>query len=527
MEEILAQVSVFIKGAWKHRWVGLLVAWIVGVVGAAAVLRMPDQYEASARIYVDTQSILKPLMSGLAVQPNVSQQIVMLSRTLISRPNVEKVIRMADLDLGNKSQADREATIDRVMKSLQIGSAGRDNMYTISFRDAVPQQAQKVVQSLVSIFVESSLGDNRKDAEVARRFIEDQIKSYETRLEAAETRLKEFKLRNIETQSAAGPDVAGRISELSAQYNRAKLELLEAEKAREAAKAQLANRSGAGGSSANSSLLMPQDTGPIVSTPELDGRIDEQQRNLDNLLQRYTEQHPDVAGARRLIASLEDQKRKRVEELRKAAPPLTADGSSSSASLAAQELSRLLATAEIQVASLGARVTEYGDRYNRALAMVKTAPQVEAEYAQLNRDYAINKKNYEDLVSRRESASLSGNLDSVAGVADFRLIDPPRVAPRPVAPNRSLLLLAAMAAAVGAGVLVALAMSQIRPVFHDARSLRNTVGLPLLGVVTLVPSEAAKKKDRADLLRFGFATSGLIACFAVGIAFLVATAARS
>lgn len=527
MEEILAQISVFIKGAWKHRWVGLLVAWIVGVVGAAAVLRMPDQYEASARIYVDTQSILKPLMSGLAVQPNVSQQIVMLSRTLISRPNVEKVIRMADLDLGNKSQADREATIDRVMKSLQIGSAGRDNMYTISFRDAVPQQAQKVVQSLVSIFVESSLGDNRKDAEVARRFIEDQIKNYETRLEAAETRLKEFKLRNIEMQSAAGPDMAGRIGELSAQYNRAKLELLEAERARDAAKTQLASRSGAGASTATSSLLMPQDTGPMISTPELDARIDEQQRNLDGLLQRYTEQHPDVAGTRRLIASLEDQKRKRVEELRKAAPPQTADGSSSSAGLAAQELSRLLATAEIQVASLGARVAEYGDRYNKALAMVKTAPQVEAEFAQLNRDYAINKKNYEDLVSRRESASLSGNLDSVAGVADFRLIDPPRVAPRPVAPNRSLLLLAAMAAAVGAGVLVALAMSQIRPVFHDARSLRNTVGLPLLGVVTLVPSEAAKKKDRADLLRFGFATSGLIACFAVGIAFLVATAARS
>lgn len=526
MEDVLAQISGFIKGAWKHRWVGLLVAWIVGVVGAAAVLRMPDQYEASARIYVDTQSILKPLMSGLAVQPNVSQQIVMLSRTLISRPNVEKVIRMADLDLGNKSQADREATIDRVMKSLQIGSAGRDNMYTISFRDAVPQQAQKVVQSLVSIFVESSLGDNRKDAEVARRFIEDQIKNYEGRLEAAETRLKEFKLRNIEMQSAAGPDMAGRISELSAQYNRAKLELVEAERARDAAKAQLASRSGAGTSTASSSLLMPQDTGPAIATPELDARIDEQQRNLDNLLQRYTEQHPDVAGARRLIASLEDQKRKRIEELRKAAPPPASDGFSSSSSLAAQELSRLLASAEIQVASLGARVAEYGERYNKALEMVKTAPQVEAEFAQLNRDYAINKKNYEDLVARRESASLSGNLDSVTGVADFRLIDPPRVAPRPVAPNRSLLLLAAMAAALGAGVLVALAMSQIRPVFHDSRSLRNVVGLPLLGVVTLVPSEAAKKKDRADLLRFGFASSGLIACFAVGIAFLVATAAQ-
>jgi polysaccharide chain length determinant protein (PEP-CTERM system associated) len=524
MDDVLAQLTVFGKGAWKHRWLGLLVAWVIGVVGAAVVLRMPDQYEASARIFVDTQSILKPLMSGLAVQPNVNQQIVMLSRTLISRPNVEKVIRMADLDLGNKTPAEREVTIDRVMKSLAIRGTGRDNMYTISFRDAVPQQAQKVVQSLVSIFVESSLGDSRKDAEVARRFIDDQIKSYEQRLEAAETRLKDFKLRNIDMQSSAGPDVAGRIGELASQYARAKLELLEAERARDAAKAQLAARANANQGGA-SGFLVPE-AAPMIETPELDGRINEQQRNLDALLQRYTEQHPDVAGARRLIASLEAQKKAKVAELRKARPATTNDAANST-SLAAQELSRLLAAAEIQVASLSARVEEYGARHAKALEMVKTAPQLEAEFAQLNRDYAINKKNYEDLVSRRESASLSGNLESVAGMADFRLIDPPRVAPRPVAPNRSLLLLVAMAAAIGGGCVLALAMSQIRPVFHDAKSLRNAVGLPLLGVVTLMPSPDAKKKARADLLRFGLASSALLACFAIGIGFLVVTATHS
>lgn len=524
MEDVLAQLTAFVKGAWKHRWIGLLVAWIVGVVGAAVVFRMPDQYEASARIYVDTQSILKPLLSGLAVQPNVNQQIVMLSRTLISRPNVEKVIRMADLDLENKSPADREATIDRVMKGMRISGAGRDNMYTLSFRDAVPQQAQQVVQSMVSIFVESSLGDNRKDAEAARRFIDDQIRSYETRLETAETRLKEFKLRNIEMQSAAGPDVAGRVSELSTQYSRAKLELLEAEKARDSAKAQLASVGKAGGQGSDAIMNRLVQESAVVGAPEFDARIAEQERQLDMLQQRYTEQHPDVIGARRMIASLEKQKKERLDELRKNAPPPSTHMSTDSP--VAQELSRLLASAEIQVASLSARVQEYGDRYQRALEMVKTAPQVEAEFAQLNRDYAINKKNYEDLVARRESASLSGSLDSVAGVADFRLIDPPRVAPRPVAPNRSLLLLVAMAAAVGAGVLVALGMGQLRPVFHDARSLRNTLELPLLGVVTLVHSEAAKKKERMDLMRFGFASSGLFMCFAAGIALLIATAAH-
>ncbi|KQP23161.1 XrtA system polysaccharide chain length determinant [Pseudorhodoferax sp. Leaf267] len=521
MDELIAQISAFAKGAWKHRWWGLLAAWVVAIIGSAAILRIPDKYEASARVFVDTQSILKPLMSGLAVQPNVSQQVTMLSRTLISRPNVEKLIRMADLDLASQSPSAREALIDSMMSTLQIQSAGRDNLYTITYRDPVPQKAQRVVQSLVSIFVESSLGDSRKDTEAAQKFIADQIKTYETRLEEAETRLKEFRLRNIEMQSAAGPDVAGRIGELGSQYNQARLELLEAERARDAAKRQLdAERA----LITSASSKAAGDASKLFPTPEIDARLDAQRKNLDALLQRFTDQHPDVISGRRLVKELEEQKRKEVEELRKSAVANPTHITNSSPVM--QELGKLLAAAEVQVASLTARVNEYASRYERGREMVKTAPQVEAEFAQLNRDYAINKKNYEDLVARRESASLTGSLDSVAGVADFRLIDPPRVSQQPVAPNRSLLLIGAMFGAIVAGIGVAVALSQLRPVFHDARTLRSVVGLPLLGVVTLVVSDAVKKKERSNLLKFALASGSLVMCFAVGISLMIVMTGR-
>ncbi len=107
-------------------------------------------------------------MAGLAVQPNIEQQIMMLSRTLISRPNLEKLIRMADLDLNVKNKAQQEALIDDLTSSLKILGVGRDNLYTISYRDPDPAKAQKVVQALVSIFIESSLGDKRQDTDSAR-----------------------------------------------------------------------------------------------------------------------------------------------------------------------------------------------------------------------------------------------------------------------------------------------------------------------------------------------------------------------
>jgi polysaccharide chain length determinant protein (PEP-CTERM system associated) len=512
MDELFGQIFTYVRGMWKYRRLGVAVAWLVAVIGAVVVLIVPDRYEASARIYVDTQSILKPLMSGLAVQPNVEQQISMLSRTLISRPNVEKLIRMADLDLGSKSKAEQEALIENVTKGIEIKNTGRDNLYTLAFRDPNPGKAQRVVQSLVSIFVESSLGDTRKDSDTAKRFIEEQIKSYVAKLEEAEARLKDFKLKNIELQTADGKDMTGRLSEISGQLNQARLELREAENAREAAKKQLDIANAA-------TRTVMQDPTASISTPEIDGRIDVQRRSLDALLQRFTEQHPDVVSARKLIKDLEDQKRKEVADLRKAALA-NPTASTAATNPAALEMSRLLSTAEVQVASLRARVGEFESRFGRAREQMKVAPQLEAELSQLNRDYAIHKKNYEDLVSRRESASMSGELDNASGVADFRLIDPPRVSDRPVAPNRVLLLPLALVAALAAGVGVTFLISQIRPVFFDGNSLRAMTELPLLGVVTLVESDVVRARERRSLQRFFASLAGLALMFLVGMVFL-------
>ncbi|MEJ6008016.1 XrtA system polysaccharide chain length determinant [Paucibacter sp. AS339] len=515
MDLLIAQILAIAKRSWKYRWPGLMVAWLVGVIGAVVVTVLPDRYEASARIFVDTQSILKPLMSGLAIQPNVEQQVVMLSRTLISRPNVEKLIRMADLDLKNQSKAEQEALIETVTRNLSIQSTARDNLYTLAYRDSDKDSAKRVVQSFVSIFVESSLGSSRKDSATAATFINEQIKNYEAKLEEAEGRLKEFRLRNLQNMDADGKDSASRLREMSTELERARLEYREAVNGRDAAKQQLeAERKGV--SSTTQGLL--QESALNIATPELDARLDAQRRNLDALLQRYTEQHPDVISARKSIFDIEEEKRMKMKELRKAALASPGTVGAANGSMAAQEMSRLLASAEVQVATLRARVDEYSARYGRALASVRTAPQLESEAAQLNRDYAIHKKNYEDLVSRRESASMSGELDLASGVADFRLIDPPRVSPKPVAPNRLLLLAGVMAGSLIAGLATAFLVSQVRPVFHDALELRARIDLPILGVVTRLTTAADVQRKRKDLIRFGAAFGSLLGMFVLGLA---------
>jgi len=526
MQELLHQVITTARGMWKFRWPALVVAWVVAAIGAVIVWRIPDQYEAAARIYVDTDSILKPLMSGLAVQPNVEQQIGMLSRTLISRPNIEKLIRMADLDLKTASKNDQEALVEKLMKGVEIRTApGGNNLYSLAYRDSEQDKAKRVIQSLVSIFVESGLGASRKDTDSAKTFLSEQIKTFEAKLEEAEARMKEFRLRNIERQSADGKDSATRLGEVASQLDAAKLQLREAEKARDSAKRQLAEARGqAPGGTALPNLLAggrqsSDDSAPLIATPEIDGRINEQKRNLDGLLQRFTDQHPDVQNVRRLISDLEDQKKKEVAELQSRAKAAAAANvgkgvqGTPNDSLAVQELNRMLATAEVQAASIQARVDEYASRYAAIKDGLKSAPQIESEAAQLNRDYAITKKNYEDLVARRQSAVMSGELDVASGVAEFRLIDPPRVAPKPVSPNRPLLLPLVLVVSLGAGLFFAFAAAQLRPTFGDADELRQKTGLPLLGVVTMLTTDTDRRSVRMSTYRFVAASGGLVGLF--------------
>ena len=512
MQEIVQQALVILRGMWKFRWPGLVVAWTAAVVGVVVVMKIPDQYEATTRIYVDTDSILKPLMAGMTVTPNVEQQIGMLSRTLLSRPNLEKLVRMADLDLRNANRNDQEALIERLSKGIEIRTAGGLNLYIMSYRDTEPERAKRVIQAISSIFFESGLGNSRKDTDAAKTFLNEQIKTYEAKLQEDEARMKEFQLRNLAMQSADGKDAASRLSEVNAQLQSAQLQLREAEFARDAAKQQLAMERGQGANIATQSLL--QESTVNVATPELDARISELRKRLDALLQGYTDRHPDVISTRRLLADLEAQRTREVAELRKAA---AGPGVGAAGSLAAQELTRVVANTEVQVAALRARVAEFGARAAAAREAMKTAPQLEVEAAQLNRDYAITKKNYEDLVARRQSAVMSGELDVASGVAEFRVIDPPRVAPKPVSPNRMLLLPGVLLGSLGAGLFFAFAAAQLRPTISSGEDLRTVSGLPLLGVVTMLRTEDDLRRERASLFRFVAASGGLVSLFLAGL----------
>lgn len=499
MNEVLSQILAALRAAWNYRWYGMGFAWALAVCGWVFVMMMPNRYEASTRVYVDTQSMLRPLMNGLAVQPNLDQQISVMSRTLISRPNLEKVVRMADLDLKIKTQDEKEALLDRLAKRIEIKAAGRDNLFEIAFQDTKPESARNVVQALLTIFVEGSLGDKRKDSDSARRFLDEQIKAYEQRLTQAENAVKEFKRQHMGQMPEDGKDYYSQLQAISVALNQAKLELSEAQKARDAIKSQI--------SGDDLVVIAPNEDVQGVN-PELDARINSLKKNLDALRLNYTEQHPDIVAAKRIIQQLEEQRTQEAKQ-RKSVNYGGVAGNS-----AMQQLRVALADQEAKVAALTARVAEYTSRFNSQRAAANSIPQVEADYTQLVRDYQVNKQNYENLLNRRESAHLSGEMDANASVVDFRVIDPPRVPSQPAAPNRSLLLSGVTLAAIGAGFVLAFLLSQLRPTFNTRRELRDVTGLPVLGVVSMIWTPEQQQKRRKSMLVFASCFAGLLLMYA-------------
>src|SRR5476649_956995 len=381
MAELMTILLTFLKAVGKYRWHSIAVAWAVAVAGWIVVYRMPNDYQASARVYVETQSILKPLMQGMTTTLDVDQQVSFMRRTLISRPNVERVIRMVDLDIKAKTDKEHETLVDDLMAQIKMSGTERDDIYTITYNNSNPVLGKNVVQALLTIFVEGSYGNKKQDSEKAVQFIDDQMKMYEEKLAAGENALKEFKINNMSLLPHGGTDYSAGYAELSDKLNQAKLELLESEQARNAIRRQIAGEDMAPVSDA---VAQPQ----TVSDPEIDSRISALEKQLDTLRMQYTEQYPDIVAAKHLIAQLEARKKDLAKKVRTSDPGLNY-------SPMLQQMNVALSVEEARMASLQARVSEYASRMARMRSESNYAPEIEAKLAQLNRDYAVNKDNYE------------------------------------------------------------------------------------------------------------------------------------
>lgn len=503
---MLDSIFPYIRALFRDKWLTLCVAWAVCILGWSAVLLWPDKYESTAKIHVDTQSILEPLLKGMAIQPNIGVRVELMSKVLLSRPNLERVIRMVDLDIDAESVEDLEKLVTKLRKAITVDGTGSVNLYTLSARYASPEESKLIVQSLLSLFVEEIQGKAREETDQAGRFLDTQIQAYEQRLSESEKNLEAFKRKYIGVLPQEGATYYQDYQKTKTLLDNSKLKLQEALNKRDALRRQMQGD--------EPTYLGLGEKKSHATEGNFSSRIKQLQQTKDKLLIKYTDQHPKVEAVSRMLADLQKKQARKTSSRKPVNTALLLGDKLSplQKSTFFQQLTVALGQAEAESAAMQARVAEYSHRLALLKKQMNSALDVETQLQGLNRDYLIIKKRYSDLLSRRETARLSERVEQTK-VVKFRIVEPPSLPLKPVSPNRPLLATIVLLSGLIAGIGMAILRSMIYPTFSSVKQLASAIGKPVLGSVESMMMPEQQKKH--SMSRVGF----IAACFALLISY--------
>jgi polysaccharide chain length determinant protein (PEP-CTERM system associated) len=449
----------YFAAGWRHRWKALTLAWVICLPGWAAVYSMPSIYTSRAQIYADPEALLGTLLRGLAVDSTPARQVEILQRTLLSRPNLERVVARTDLDQRVHDITSRERLIQGLAKSIRITPETRQ-LFRIEYSDHDPRIAHAVVQTVVNQFLEAAASNDRQQIQTARAFMNQQIAAYEAQLRQAETRRAEFMARYVDILPSAQYGGSSRLEQSRQKLAELRGALQDAVLRRDSLRQQLAQT--------------PQTLAQAQAAAG--SRIAEEERRLREMRLRLTDQHPDVVAQRNIIA-----------ELRASgggAPAVPQGAVRGNLPNPVYEQIRLrLVDQDAAIASLERQVRDAEAQTEELERLARAAPHVQAEMQNLNRDYDIIRKNYEELLARRESLQLAGAARNESDRLRIEVVEPPIVPTVPTGPKRELFAAGVLVIGLGAGAVLLLLLVQLDRGFYTIHDLR-ALGLPVLGGIS-------------------------------------------
>lgn len=494
--ELIDEIKHLISGCWRFRWQAISLAWIICVASWSFIFTLPDVYQASTRLYIDTHGSLRPLLQGLAVNSNLLDEVEVMVKTITSRPSLEKIAAQSGMDMQVQDSAGMDTLVKRLREDISI-NLGRNQMLEISFEEPDPRMAKSVVAILIDVFVEGLLGTNRSDTESAQEFIEEKLEEYERFLSAAETRLAAFKKRNVGQmpgeQGGYYQRLQSEMEKLASLESRLKL----ATQRRDGLQSQMVGETPVFGLMTSGEQTMAIDSRQIM---ELEAQLIE-------LSLQYTDSHPDIIRIKALLESL------RADLAKQRSGRISPDVAPLDMNPVYQEMKIQFSQAELEAAYLSTEWNDQKQLVDKLRKKIDTLPEIEAELTRLNRNYDVNKAQYDALLRRLETARLSEDAEESRSSIKFRIIDPPTVASSPVGPDRLLLVTLALVAGIAAGAALAIFRGFAEPVFCSSKKLERQYGVPVLGAIMWRRSPAERWQARKRVGIFSVCVLGLIVCY--------------
>ena len=494
IREALHVVKVQVHGMWRYRWISISFLWSICILGWASIYLMQDIYVANARVYVDTEYAIEDFLGGIAAPSDVMSEVNLVVREIVSRPNLAEVARNTDLALRARTDTEFQDLLTSLGDRISV-TGNRDGVFSISFEDTDRGKALAVVETLLTTFVERSLGADRTDSAQAQQFLQDQIEEYEDRLTMAEDRLADFKRENVKFMPDQRGDYFSRLQAAEANLQITQDKLTLAVERRAELLRQIEGEEPVFG-------IMSPTRGSPVSGGETTAKISELEFQLEELRLQYTDRHPRIGQLLDTIEMLKAREAEEVARLRQSAEDQPLAQNPLDLNPVYQNMRIQLSNVEVEIASLRAERNQQQADVSNLRTLVDTIPQVEAELSRLNRDYDVIRVKHQQLLQQLETASIGEDVSQSIDEIQFRVIDPPFSDFRPVGPNRPVLLGGITIVGLGIAVAISFLLNQLNLTFVGHRSVSENLGIPVLASVSLLQSETeihSEKRERMAL----------------------------
>jgi capsular exopolysaccharide synthesis family protein len=475
----------------KRRW--LPATAVFATVSALTVVSLAQQknvYEAEGRLRFtrgDRTTALTGVGRGIGdFDPLVADNNPMSTEMEVIRsaPMIESTIRKLQLKNGDDTPLSRTQFLSRL---LLTNTRGTDIM-RLGYRDSKQQKAREVVDTLMSLYLDNHLRENRAQAVAARQFIEQQLPEAETNVRQADAALRRFKEANG-------------VAELVEEGRSLVTSLADLRRRTTEAQAALADANAQAASFGGQLRMAPQEAITVTALSQSPGvqsvlrQLQDVEAQLAVERVRFHDQHPIIKSLETRKANLNavlDGRIQQVLEGQSIAPGRNLQIGELGATLAGDYV-----RAEVRRVGLSNQVNTLASAQAAYQARISTLPRLEQEQRELTRKLEAAQSTYSLLLQRFHEIRVAENQN----VGNARIIQPAFVLERPVSPNRMSYLATGGIVALLLGISTALVLEARDKSIKTVKEARDLFGLTLLGIIPFnkVAGKLGRRPGEADL----------------------------
>ena len=452
--------------------------WILGplffgwLIVFASAWFLPPTYTSDSTVLVEPPKVPSNLVEP-NVQVDLADRVQSMSAQVLSRTRLLNLIQRFSLYPSYSYSPDdqvQKMRDDVKMDLIHGESAGKQELvaFKLSYKAPTPDIAQKVTIALTSFFVDENVRASQEQSEATTLFLDSQVRALGQTLADEEAKVRAF-------ESAHDGTLPQQLDSNIHILQGIQQQMQAAQSARDRALQQQTYL--------NSLQAQYQNTGDtVIAPPSIDQQLNTARSNLAQMETRYTDEHPDVIKMKETVAALEKLKKQMANEERdKMETGVSPEAVKQSNSMLQLRTQMKLNQQEIekntqQLQRLQQEAQVYQARLN-------ATPAVESEMSDMMRDYGNMRKEYQQLLAKKETSALATSLERQQQGAQFRVIDPPSLPDRPSFPDRFKFSLAAVGTGFALALLCGFGSEFLDDRIRGEQALTDAVNLPILAEI--------------------------------------------